>query len=174
MVIKSAPSRVIEVRNEQVDVLTRLDPKTYDKLAKEPHLKAEVLPDRLYWFIAWNPKYEPFRSVDVRRALTHAVHKKALIDKLYGSHADPCDGPVHPMLWGYDPDVRKFAFDPVESERLLDAAGWKVGADGIREKDGKRLSFRLSANTGNAVKEQLVPLVCRMLRDIGVDAPYLL
>ena len=57
-----------------------------------------------------------------------------------------------------------------KAKALLDEAGWKPGPDGIREKDGKKLSFRLWTNAGNVVREQYITYMQQAWKQIGVDA----
>ena len=61
------------------------------------------------------------------------------------------------------------AFDPARASALLDDAGWKTGADGIRERDGKRLAFTLITQAGFAIRESVAQAIERQLRDVGVD-----
>ena len=82
-----------------------------------------------------------FSDVRVRRALAMAVDRKALSDNLFFGLIDPAYGPLAkgtPGYWAgcedmYKPDVKAAA-------ALLDEAGWKMGPDGVRMKDGQRLS----------------------------------
>ncbi len=60
-------------------------------------------------------------------------------------------------------------FDPALARDLLDQAGWKAGADGIREKGGARLAFTLITQAGYAIRENIAQAIERQLRDVGVD-----
>lgn len=59
---------------------------------------------------------------------------------------------------------------PGRARALLDAAGWKVGADGIRVRDGKRLAVVLASSTGSATGNAVNVLAQRAWRDVGIDA----
>ena len=49
---------------------------------------------------------------------------------------------VPPQSWAYNPKIKgKHTYDPERAKKLLDEMGWRSGADGIRVKDGQRLSF---------------------------------
>jgi len=80
----------------------------------------------------------------------------------------PATSIMPPNNWAFDPDNDAPPFDPVGARRLLDEAGWVVGSNGVREKDGKRLSFEFihtTSTTGAAISEELQSA----WHDIGID-----
>ena len=82
-----------------------------------------------------------FTDVRVRRALAMAVDRKALSDNLFFGLIDPAYGPLSkgtPGYWAGVEDVYKP--DPKAAMALLEEAGWKPGPDGVRVKEGQRLS----------------------------------
>jgi len=72
----------------------------------------------------------------------------------------------HPWL---NTDLEPVPYDPEAAKALLDEAGWVPGDDGIRVKDGVRLSFGHSTTSGNQVRENLQLLFQQNLADIGVE-----
>ena len=100
----------------------------------------------------------------VRRALAEAIDIPATMQKTYRGAVSTTNAGRGLFIWAYDPkaypDVK---YDPAASRALLDAAGWKLGADGLRHKDGKALAllFIMQAGTpgdaiiGNAVTQYL-------------------
>jgi peptide/nickel transport system substrate-binding protein len=75
------------------------------------------------------------------------------------------------VSWAFTDDVRRYDFDPASARALLDSGGWRDrNSDGIRERDGKPLSFTLIAQAGFAVRENVSQALQRMWRDVGVDA----
>ena len=52
---------------------------------------------------------------------------------------------------------------------MIEAEGWKPGADGIYEKDGQRLAFTMYTNSGNKVRETLLQVATEQYRQIGVE-----
>jgi len=60
-------------------------------------------------------------------------------------------------------------FSPEKAMALLDEAGWKPGADGIREKDGVRMSLKISSTAGNQLREQTQQVLVEMMKAIGIE-----
>lgn len=104
----------------------------------------------------------------VRKAINAAIDRQAIVDGLYYGEADPANFVISPKFADYNPEVEASseAFDVAKAAAYLDEAGWKVGSDGIREKEGNKL--RLVMIGINPWKER-AEATQSMLRDVGVD-----
>jgi peptide/nickel transport system substrate-binding protein len=71
--------------------------------------------------------------------------------------------------WAFNAEVEPFAYDLEAAAAILDEGGWVAGADGVRVKDGTRLSFTLMTNAGNEVRENIAALSKDNLDGIGFD-----
>jgi peptide/nickel transport system substrate-binding protein len=76
---------------------------------------------------------------------------------------------VQPPSWAYTGNVRRYEHDPAKAAALLDEAGWRVGASGVRERGGVPLSFTLMTQAGFVIRENVAQAIQRQLRDVGVD-----
>ncbi|MHC4849242.1 MAG: ABC transporter substrate-binding protein [Planctomycetota bacterium] len=97
-----------------------------------------------YRYIGWNQKREIFRDRALRRALAHCFPKERVCRDVYYGLSEPHDGPEHPDLPYYVTDLETFPFDPPRAAELLEEAGWKLNAQGVREKviDGEKKELR--------------------------------
>ncbi|MCB0082822.1 MAG: hypothetical protein KDE47_17905, partial [Caldilineaceae bacterium] len=68
-----------------------------------------------------------------------------------------------------DPSLKRYAYDPAGAKALLDEAGWVVGDDGIREKDGVKLSFTCTTITGDQARRPIAEFAQQQFLEIGVD-----
>lgn len=110
-------------------------------------------------------------DVRVRQAFNHAIDKQFFIDRVVDGHGIPATGVLPPSLPGYDPDSASttYPFDREAAGALLDAAGWTLGSDGVRQKDGQRMTIRIVAYTSSAMV-LASELLQNQLKAIGVDA----
>ena len=111
----------------------------------------------------------PFLTdIKVRQALSMAIDRQALSDVGYGAAGRPsCNIIPAPADWASD-NTTCLKQDLEGAKALLDEAGWKAGADGIREKDGKKLHI-LYQTTVNPVRQDFQALIKDWWTSIGVD-----
>jgi peptide/nickel transport system substrate-binding protein len=107
------------------------------------------------------------QDVNVRKAIVMAVDRNKIVqDLLYGL--------TKPATTFWDgtpfsnPNVKLTPYDPEGAKKLLDDAGWKVGADGIRAKGGVKLKLRY-VTTDKEVRKNTQVIVQQMLKDVGID-----
>ncbi len=108
----------------------------------------------------------------VRQALVRAVNKPAILSTL-GYPVKALDGPLLRTHPGYDAKYAQSTGRPKEAMQLLDKAGWKPGADGIRTKGDQRLSFRLFSES-NAEYAAVSQELQKQWREVGADVEVLL
>lgn len=113
-------------------------------------------------------------DVRVRRAIAHAVDRDRIVDtvlKPITTDGKRLDNSVymnnHPA---YEAHGAQYARpDPDAARRLLDEAGWVIGQGGVREKDGNRLSMRITAPAGLARYEETADSAIAQLREVGIE-----
>lgn len=103
-----------------------------------------------------------------RIALNEAVNRKEIIEKVLFGAGKPASTPVSAVYEAYSPDAQ-FKFDLEGAKKRLDAAGWKPGADGIREKDGQRAAFTLAYTSNDTVRRDLSVAFAAAMKPLGVD-----
>jgi peptide/nickel transport system substrate-binding protein len=124
-----------------------------------------------YEHVSLNQKhFPPFADVRVRRAMAHAIDRNLIAVTLLDSLVQVVDGPIQPLSAAYEPNVTRYDFDPTHARALLDSAGWIVGPDKIRVKDGVRLSFTMITQAGFAIRENVSQTLQQQFRTVGIDA----
>lgn len=109
-----------------------------------------------YSFMLYNMKHPALKEKEVRQALAHGLNRDSVIDNVLNGEGKVINIPGVPFMPAYNEDVPVFDYDVEEAKALLGEAGWKEGDDGVREKDGERLSFSIISNQGNKVSEKIM------------------
>jgi peptide/nickel transport system substrate-binding protein len=112
-----------------------------------------------------------FDDVRTRQAVAYAINRKQVIDNvLFGKTTVmntyvPSDHPSYPG----DAELEPYEFNPDRAKELLDQAGWAPGADGIREKGGRRFSVTFYTTQGNATRQATAEIIQQNLKDVGIE-----
>lgn len=121
-----------------------------------------------YSRVDFNFKRPALQDARVRQALIYGLDRQKLITVVYQGYGTVANQPISPVSWAYDPQgINPYAYDVNKAKQLLDQAGWKPGADGIRQKDGKKLELTLLV-TKKLLNDALVPIAKDNYRQIGV------
>jgi peptide/nickel transport system substrate-binding protein len=112
-------------------------------------------------------------DVRVRQAISMAINQKQIIDVVFHGSSLPDRGFVPTALSHYlSPEIKDgtspLTDDPGRARALLDAAGWRLGADGVRAKDGTRMEFDVLVTAGVAERMEMLQLVAADLAAVGI------
>jgi peptide/nickel transport system substrate-binding protein len=141
----------------------------YNEATKIPGRNVVAGPGGSCESITMNLAHPALSDHAVREALYYAMDKKSIIDAIYYGLPKPTETFLPSQSWAFNPDLPKQVYEPAKAKQILDAAGWKPGAGGIREKNGVRLSFINSTTAGNHVREQAQELLQQTWKEIGAD-----
>ncbi|NUS94782.1 MAG: ABC transporter substrate-binding protein [Nocardia sp.] len=111
----------------------------------------------------------PLRDRAVRTALLSAVDRRELVDTVLGPQFRVATSPLAHTTPGYIDLSGDLEFDIDTAKRELDAAGWAPGADGIRAKNGERLSFGVLFSAAFAGNQAILELLQQQFRAAGVE-----
>ncbi|MDR0267549.1 ABC transporter substrate-binding protein [Paenibacillus sp.] len=93
-----------------------------------------------YGYLQVNLKHEALKDKKVRQALAYGLDRQSIYVDANQGAGSIANIPASPISWAYTEDgINPYKFDTEKGKQLLDEAGWKEGAGGIREKDGKQL-----------------------------------
>ncbi len=116
-------------------------------------------------------KHPFFSDPKVRQALAMSVDRKPIAEQLYGAYGKATCNVLNAPPDYVSPNTDKLdvcKFDLAKAEQLLDEAGWKKGADGIRAKDGQRLKILFQTSV-NPVRQSTQELIKANWAKIGID-----
>ncbi|TAM92002.1 peptide ABC transporter substrate-binding protein [bacterium] len=138
-------------------------------LANVSGLRYAYAPLALVAGVAINLTHPPLDDVRVRRALAAAIDRATISKKITLGRYPVTDSDQPQRSWAYDPRAKLPAYDPAVASRLLDAAGWHRGTDGIRMKGGKRLALTYVQFPESTTGVRAATAIQLDLRAVGVD-----
>lgn len=103
----------------------------------------------------------------VRRAINYAVDRQAMIDNVLNGYGTPAYSVCDSSPWG-SPDM-KVETDVEAAKKLLDEAGWALGEDGIRSKDGVRAAFDTYYASDDSVRQALAAEFADQMKGLGIE-----
>jgi peptide/nickel transport system substrate-binding protein len=132
-------------------------------LEAKPHLQVSVTETTQAQHLYLKLDKPPFDNLKVRQAVVHAINKKEIADRMTAGYGKVLDSRVPPVIgWAHNARVKTYPYDVAEANRLLDEAGLKRGADGVR------IRTKIYATPGTRVI--MSELLREHLRAVGISA----
>jgi peptide/nickel transport system substrate-binding protein len=160
-----------QFKSGDVDLVgqTYITPDNYEEARTLPGRVVELVPASSVESIYLNLERPQFKDPAVREALYAAMDRKAIIEALYYAVPSLTETFMPRQSYYYNPNLPEQEFNIERARQILDEAGWAPGADGIRVKDGVRLSFANSTTSGNHLREQAQQFLQQTFAEIGVE-----
>ena len=113
-----------------------------------------------------------FGDKAVRQALFHAIDRESIANDLMEGTVEIANTGLTPNSPYFNPDVKVYDYNPEAAAQMLDDAGWLVGSDGIREKDGEKLSFTIINRNSRPERIAIAQVIQANLKDVGVEITF--
>lgn len=161
----------------EADFFESVGPEMLAQIQQTQGLRAATAPGFKYGFLALNlddPKragapHPLFGDRTLRRALTMAVDRGAIVRSVFDTLALPSLGPMVRAMPTTDTSINEIPFDPSNAARLLDSLGWRGrDASGVRHKNGVPLQFTILTPSSSKERERLAVLLQEQFRRVGV------
>ncbi len=166
-IIPSDATILNEVREHNVDLVVSVPSSLFRDFRAIAGVKAKLYPWNGMTVLIVNNGKPGLRHVEVRNAIARAIDYNGLIAKVSHGLGIPAHDIVPPFAIGYTNNV-PYHYDPAAARALLDRAGWKIGADGIRYKGAERLDFVVTYSVGAASATSIAVQLQRELHDVGI------
>lgn len=105
-------------------------------------------------------------DVLVRRAINIGVDRQEMIDHVLNGYGSPAYSVCDQLPW-YN-EASEVTYDPEGAAALLDKAGWVLGEDGVREKDGVQAKMNLLYSNGDSVRQALAADFADQMEELGI------
>jgi peptide/nickel transport system substrate-binding protein len=103
----------------------------------------------------------------MREAVKYAIDKNEINTRLLGGTVQVANTNISPGAWFFA-DQPPATYDPEKAKQILEDAGWKVGSDGIREKEGLKAKIELCTTT-RQVRQDTLALIAGWLKEVGIE-----
>jgi peptide/nickel transport system substrate-binding protein len=170
IVYKIIPDRntlLTQLQTGEVDLWAYVPPAYFDRIHALPNVAYFRGPSFLYAHVTFNTSHPALREKVVRQALRLATDSNLLRNKInhgIGIVQDSMVTPASPFFV----KAPQVPYDVAKANRMLDQAGWKRGADGIRAKNGVKLNLDFAASAGNPDVDARIEQIRSMWQQIGV------
>ncbi len=142
----------------------------YEEAKKYPDREVTAAPLPFLEAIVLNNERPYFKELAVRQALYLAMDKATIVKEIFYNVPRLTETYLPQQSWAYNANLPAHKYDVPQAKKLLDDAGWKPGAGGVREKNGMKLSFTTSTTAGNHLREQTQQFLQQGWQQIGVQA----
>jgi peptide/nickel transport system substrate-binding protein len=152
----------------EVDGMSGLRQEDAESIATSDRYVVYAFPERAKTAaLVFNLKAPLLGEPAVRKALARAVDREALIRDALAGYGEPASGPIPVQSWAYARVPATADHDLAAAGALLDEAGWRPGGDGVRQRDGARLSFSLvTADTPD--RQAVARALAVQVRAVGI------
>ena len=108
-------------------------------------------------------------DVRVRQALIAGIDRQQIVDTLFTANYPLATGALAKTALGYVDTSEYYTYDPDKAAKLLDEAGWTLGSDGTRQKDGEKLSLTFNEALPQPRSKEVVTLIQEQLGKLGIE-----
>ncbi len=161
----------------QIDWKYSLEGPTYLQIKDNPNLQFIEYPDFGFFSLYFNQRPDsgsPWADVKVRQATNYCFDKAATTDAATDGQGVAIYSEIPPASWAFPTEgLEQYAFDPEKGKALLEEAGWTQGSDGIREKDGAKLSTVAAVRAERPARSKWMQLFSDQIKEnCGIDIQY--
>lgn len=152
------------------DLVFTLAPATLQRVNSAGQMKVESLTIPRIRPIAFNSGLPQFSDVRVRRAISMAIDRAGVAASILRHPASAATQLIPPVLAEWrNPALPPLTHDPAAARKLLDEAGWTVGPDGVRAKNGVRLAAKLMTIANRPELPVMAAAIQAQLKQVGME-----
>lgn len=168
-ILPNQNAQIAQLRTGEIDFVL-IEPPNLPIVQSNPSLKLNTAPQFGHVYIALNNEFPLFKDRRVRQAMSHAVDKKTILQRVLQGKGQLSTGPIPAVMgWPYTSNVPTYPYDPGKAKALLAQAGWKPGPGGVLAKDGKRFSFKMVVDKRNPTRVQIATIAQQYFKRLGMD-----
>ena len=126
-VIPDDSARFLALKSGDIHALEQAVVEDLTSAESDPDLYVETRPAMNTGYLSFNYKITEFQDKNVRLAIYHAMNRPGLVENFYGAYGEAADSWLPPLMWGKNPDIEAYAYDPDLAKQYLADAGFPDG-----------------------------------------------
>lgn len=175
--VKNIPdndAKLLALKNGEIDFyagITKISIENFEEMDTTSGFSAKADDGAMQtYYMGYNLNDPAFSDQAVREAITMAIDKDTIATKIFGGLYEKADTFFSESVPYCDIEQKVYEYDIEAAKQLLDEAGYiDTDGDGIREKDGVKLSAVFAYQTGSASDDDTVVYICDQLKQIGIE-----
>ncbi|HEY8497609.1 MAG TPA: ABC transporter substrate-binding protein [Limnochordales bacterium] len=120
-------TRLAQLEAGELDFIVNVPPDDLARLRQDSRFQVIEQPGMHIWYVVLNNQKPPFNDRRVRQAVNYAINRQAIVQGILAGTGVLADNYIPPVLWGYNPDVHAYPYDPAKARQLLAEAGYPNG-----------------------------------------------
>ncbi|MEG0309598.1 MAG: ABC transporter substrate-binding protein [Eubacterium sp.] len=168
-IVEDTKARAMQLKSGEID-MAQVPPNDAKQFEGNGDFKIYDMKTADYRGILYNFNNPLFKNNrELPNALSTAIDRQAIIDSVLLGQGQIAYSPLQAGAYN-NPSIEKYDYNPAKAQAALEAAGWVKGSDGIYEKNGTKLSFKINISEGDQVRVDIANICAQNLQAIGVDA----
>ena len=172
MIFKFIPdynTQIVQLRTGEIDFAMGIPLDSFSEVSSIRGYKVESVLLNAWGHLDFNHR-NPILGTErvVREAINLCVDKETMCSELLGGLGEPIESYWMNFDYYYNANLPKHEYNPQKAAQLLDEAGWRLGPDGVRVKNGQRLEFRMIGRTNNIEENKITNVIEDELKRIGI------
>ncbi len=148
--------------------LAQVKPQHVPRLRALKHLRVYRFRTGAWRGMPLNLRRAALKDVRVRRAIDLAIDREAIVAAALAGFGQPAYSPIPPASWAFDPAMNQPRHDPARAERLLEEAGWRRNAAGLRVREGEVLELNVIVWKEETFRRTAAVLIRAQLEALGL------
>jgi ABC-type transport system substrate-binding protein len=158
----------------QADWKYSLTGPTYEEIKANESLKFVEYPDFGFYSLYFNQREGTlFADKNLRQALSYCMDKEATVAAATSGAGVAIYSEIPPASWAFPTQgLNTYPMDQAKAKGLIESSGWTLGADGIYEKAGQKLSTMVAVRAGRPDRSKWMQLMSDQVKQCGMDIQY--
>lgn len=166
--ISDSMSRLMALQAGQIEIASNIPPVNIPIIERQEDLQVLSRSSLRVHMIYFNLSRSPLDNLEVRKAISQVIDRKVLAENVMGNSAIPAVGPFPPILPFRAEDIKGEAYELKAAQKLLENAGWKLGPDKIRSKNGKQLRLKMYTYSSRPELPLIAEAIQYQLEELGI------